>query len=95
MNSEDADKEEKQYLVCFLSIGKEGLDLYPHNEIILLVPYSAALSLAQNLLMMVQGWFTLSASKLLCTCVRSIVSDSYDHFLDSFTYSALIWMPTA
>jgi hypothetical protein len=32
VNSEDADKEEKQYLVCFLSIGKEGLDLYPHDQ---------------------------------------------------------------
>ena len=31
VNSEDAEGEEKQYLVCFLSIGKEGLDLYPHH----------------------------------------------------------------
>lgn len=34
VNSEDADKEDKQYLVCFLSIGKEGLDLYPHDQIV-------------------------------------------------------------
>ena len=34
VNSEDADKEERQYLVCFLSIGKEGLDLYPHHQIL-------------------------------------------------------------
>ena len=32
VNSEDAEGEERQYLVCFLSIGKEGLDLYPHNQ---------------------------------------------------------------
>ena len=31
-SSDEGDSEQlRQYLVCFLSIGKEGLDLYPYS----------------------------------------------------------------
>lgn len=42
VNSDDGgdDKELKQYLVCFLSIGKEGLDLYPPRLDFLIISYS-------------------------------------------------------